>query len=144
MVVIESGAQWIVRLNRGERFLQCIEEFCSLHSIKSAWLQGLGGTQWLELGFYDLASQVYEWRQFDQNLELTNVTGNIGVTDAGELRIHAHATCSDSQFNAFGGHVKDFEAAGTIELLISPLEARLQRVLDNQVGLALLQAGPNV
>ena len=93
---------------------------------------------WAELGFYDLAAQQYNWTKLDELLELTNLTGNIAWQD-GEPVLHLHATVSDASMHAYGGHLKEAEVGGTVEVMIHAIVSDgLTRKLDESTGLNLL------
>ncbi len=139
MTYVHDGFNYTLRIEKGELVVETLLEFIREKDIKGAWVLGLGGLMWAELGFYDLNTQEYAWQKFDELLELTNLTGNIAWQD-GKPVLHAHATVSDVSFHAHGGHLREAEAAGTVELLIHVWnnEEGLARQKDKQTGLNLL------
>jgi len=134
-----DGTNWIVRLNKGERLMDGLRQLIAQEKLASAWLQGLGGAAWAELGFYDLPNQTYHWQKIDEPLEITSLQGNIAFDGAGEPVFHVHGSFSRADMTAVGGHVKDLEVAGTCEILVRPWNGdKLTRKPDDQIGLSLL------
>lgn len=136
---MSAGRKHTLKLVKGELVVENIIKFIKDQNIKGGWVAGLGGLNWIELGFYELNVQDYTWQKFDELLELTNLTGNIAWQD-GVPVLHAHATVSDSSFHAYGGHLKEAETGGTVELLIYAWEdeAGYVRKHDEDTGLNLL------
>lgn len=140
MNYVYDDFNYTLRIEKGEQVMKTLLGFVREKNIKGAWVLGLGGLMWAELGFYDLNTQEYAWQKFDELLELTNLTGNIAWQDDKPV-LHAHVTVSDASFHAHGGHLREAEAAGTVELFIHVWddEQGLTRQKDDQTGLNLLQ-----
>ena len=133
-----DGYNYTVTLQRGEPLIDSLVQLAKDKNIKAAWINGLGGAAWAELGFYDLDEQQYRWQRFDRLMEITSIQGNIAWQDDTPI-IHAHGTFSDNNFNAIGGHIKDLEVGGTCELHLHTIfREELSRSFDNKIGLPLL------
>ena len=133
-----DGYNYLLRLKKGDLLVASLTKFVIEKDIKGGWVMGLGGLAWAELGFYNLQAQAYEWDKLDEALELTSLQGNIAWQD-NKPALHLHATVSDASFHARGGHVREAETAGTVELFIHVWnEDKLMRSRDNQTGLNLL------
>lgn len=124
-------------LNRGEELHAKLQEFAREHELNGAWVQGLGGSGAMTLGYYNLTEHAYEWQEFSDNLEILSLQGNLAWVD-GEPFWHVHGTFGGRDFASVGGHVKEMAVGLTCELLITPLDARLTRVFDDETGLKLL------
>ncbi len=133
-----DGYNHIIRLNRGEQLIESLNQFAEETNLGAAWLLGLGGAQKSELGFYDLEAKQYEWKKFNQILEITTLQGNLSWVN-NEPQWHIHGTFSDKEYRAFGGHVKELEVAATCELFIHTFfNKKITRNLDEEIGLKLL------
>lgn len=137
MKTYADGNIHLVVLKKGEKLFESLARFVKENDIKSAWFNGFGAAMEVELGYYDLSNQKYEWKKFDGPLEITDLQGNIAQKD-GKPAFHAHGSFSDDSYNVIGGHIKRLVVAGTCELLITPLNLNLTRELDEEVGLDLL------
>lgn len=136
-----SKDQWLIRLNKGEFLIESLTKFVQNEQIKGAWISGLGGALWAELGFYELAQKQYHWKKFEKLLEITSLQGNIAWKDA-QSALHIHGTFTDENMQAIGGHVKELAVSGTCELLLHHAsDVRLTRSHDEAIGLALLDVG---
>ena len=124
-------------LNRGEELHAKLQEFAREHGLKGAWVQGLGGSGAMTLGYYNLTERKYEWQEFSDNLEILSLQGNLAWVD-GEPFWHIHGTFGGRDFASVGGHVKEMVVGLTCELLVTPLDAPLTRVFDDETGLKLL------
>ncbi len=134
----KDKTQYIVRLEKGELLIEQLNQLIQKEQIASAWVNGLGGAAWAELGFYDLEKHEYHWKRFDELMEITSLQGNIAVDEAGQTAIHLHGSFARSDMSGVGGHVKDLAVGGTCELRISIVSAALVRRKDAEVGLNLL------
>jgi predicted DNA-binding protein with PD1-like motif len=70
-------------------------------------------------------------------MELVGMTGNISLVD-GQPFIHAHGVFSDKEFATVGGHVKDLVVGPTIEIFLAPIDEKIERKMNDEVGLKLL------
>lgn len=133
-----DGYNWLVRIEKGEKLVETLTRLVKNENIKGAWISGLGGAEWAELGFYDLPTKAYKWQKLDRPLEITNLQGNVSW-DGEEPVLHIHGTFSDENLQAYGGHVKELEVAGTCEILLHKwYEQGLARSQDDETGLKLL------
>lgn len=127
----------LVRLEYGEELHTQLASYAQETKLKGAWLQGLGGTTKVTLGFYDLPTKQYKWKTFDEPMEITSLTGNLSIVD-GEPFWHIHGTFSNATYQTIGGHVKELSVGPTCELHITPLERPVSRALSEEIGLKLL------
>jgi uncharacterized protein len=134
-----DGYNYIVRLQKDELLVASLTEFAQQQNLKGTWLNGLGGAQWAELGFYDLDQKQYQWQRFDELMEVTSLQGNLAWKDDKPVW-HIHGTLSGRDFQAVGGHVKELCVGGTIELHLHTIFGdQLTRTQDDQTGLSLLE-----
>lgn len=140
MTFLFDGYNYTLRFEKGELVVENLLKFVHEQNVRGGWIVGLGGFAWAELGFYDLATQEYAWTKFDEALELTNLTGNIAWS-GDDPALHLHATIADTSLHAYGGHLKEAEASGTVEVFIHRWlrDEGLVRAKDDQTGLNLLQ-----
>lgn len=127
-----------MRLDRGEKLIENLNQLTIAEDLRAVWLQGLGGAQSAELGFYDLDSREYKWQSFDELMEITSLQGNLAwVND--QPKWHIHGTLSGRDYGAVGGHVKELIVGGTCELrLVAMSDISLARRVDSSTGLQLL------
>lgn len=124
-------------VNKGKEVIEALQAFALKHKLTHVWVQGLGGAANVTLGFYDLENQEYQWRTFDQPLEILSLQGNLAWVDEQPVW-HVHGTFSGSDYIAIGGHVKALIVGLTCELFITPTPLAMTRKYDNETGLQLL------
>ena len=133
-----DGFNWLVRLEKGELLTESLIKLIRDEKITGAWVSGLGGAQWAELGFYDLPAKQYKWQKIGRALEITSLQGNVAWSGE-EPILHIHGSFSDENMQALGGHVKELEVAGTCEILLHRwYKQGLNRSQDDEVGLKLI------
>ena len=128
----------VLILERGEELQEALAAFARESGVKSAWLSGLGGSMDVTLGFYDITSKSYRWKEFEEPLEIVSLTGNLSTSDS-EPFWHIHGVFSGKDYQAVGGHVKSMRVGLTCELHISHLSSELHRDYhDDITGLKLI------
>lgn len=139
MTYTYDGYNYIVKLKRGERLIENLNAFAKEKQLGGAWLNGLGASSFATLGYYNLETREYEWKDFSELTEITSLQGNLSWADD-EPVWHIHATLSDRDFAAYGGHVKEIHAGATVELLLHARfdDEKLERTYDDGIGLKLL------
>lgn len=139
MVYKFDGFNYVVRLSKGERLAEALNNFAVKTKVDGAWILGIGGAQEVEVGFYDLNAQKYSFKMVKKLLEVTSLQGNFALNEQNETVFHLHGTFSDESLATFGGHVKDLVVGGTLELFIHRTDDMpLKRKLDDQTGLQVL------
>lgn len=129
---------YVLRLSGGEELLESLQKFCHEKNITSGWVTGLGGASHVKLSYFDLKRREYITKEFEETLEVTNITGNIGEKE-GETVFHVHATLGREDYRSLAGHVDHLSVAATLELYIRPFSQQLTRKKDETVGLNLLE-----
>lgn len=139
MTYVYDGYNWLVKLNKGELLVENLLEVIKKENIKGAWISGLGGALWAELGYYDLEKQEYFWQKLDDVPEITSLQGNVAWKE-GQPVLHVHGTFSKKDMTAVGGHVKELAVGGTCEILLHRWddEVGLTRSEDTETGLVTL------
>ena len=127
----------ILVLQFGDRLQEKLGAYAREHELVGAWVEGLGGAKSMTLGYYNIDQRQYTWKDFDEVHEILKLSGNLAWVD-GEPVWHIHGAFSNSEFNSVGGHVRELVVGVTCELFITPLDAPLTRVFDDETGLKLL------
>ena len=139
MKIREQEQIILVRLERGEDVIQSLLQLAAHHNITGAMFHGLGGASAATLGIYRLSEdKAYHYTNFDGDLEIISINGNIATDEAGQHMVHAHATISGNDLQAYGGHVDELIVAGTCEILVDLRTGPLSRKQDDEIGLKLL------
>ena len=132
------NARFIV-LKRGMEITEEIRKFCVKNDVKSAYFTAIGAVSSAEVGSYNFEKKGYVVTKLNQPLELTNLTGNVSLAD-GEVFFHGHATFSDEQAQATGGHLMTAVVSVTCEIFLIPVQQQLNRKFDGETGLKLIES----
>ena len=130
MEYIRCGNTYVVRMDRGEEVMAKLTELAEKEQIRLAHLYGLGASDHLTMGCYDVAQQKYHVKDLDGAFEITNLTGNMTRKD-GKPYLHVHITVADESQNAFGGHLNACVISGTCELFVTVLDGNVGRKSDD-------------
>ncbi len=132
---VENG--YFLQLLKGEEVVSSIVQFATKENIRSGVFFGLGAINNFELGYYDLKMRKYEKEKFEEDMEVGNITGNVASLD-GKPFVHAHATVSGKDLKAYTGHLFSAEVALTLEMFVFTSSAAIERKMDAEIGLNLL------
>lgn len=125
---------WVIRIERGEKIIQNLSDFCQERNINGGFFFGVGAVDQVELAHYDVGQKKYSSEKFNQPLEMINISGSIGKEK--ELIVHAHAVFADPKMNTIGGHLVEGTISGTAEIYLIKLPT-LEKKYDSETGLKL-------
>lgn len=125
------------RLQRGDDLLEALTVLVRQEGVRLGRLEALGAVEKARVGYYDQEAYEYRYLDFDQDLEILALVGNVSLRD-GQPMVHAHLTLGDAQGRAFGGHLVPGTRVFACEFAIEVLEgAELHRGHDEATRLPL-------
>ena len=130
------GDTFVLRLDRGEEVLTCLERFCREEDVALGSVEGLGASDHAVVGLYDVAAKQYNKKTFDEPMEITSLLGNISRKD-GEPYLHLHINLCRADLGVVGGHLNECRISATCELYVRVMDGAVERRLDEGVGLNL-------
>ena len=120
-----------VRLDRGEKVIEKLEELREEYNITNGFFIGIGAVDKVILGNYNVEKRDYKEKEFEGSFEVSNFKGNIGPD-----KIHAHITLADESFQGKAGHCSSAIVSGTFEILILlSKNTELRHKFDQETGL---------
>ncbi len=137
MFVFPRGNDYVLRLERGEDVIECLNKFAADHGPMLASVTGIGAVDACRLGLYSLKDKKYLEKSFEGEFEVLSLVGNIS-TKAGEPYVHVHMVVGDRDMNVKGGHLGYARIAVTGEIFIKVYEGRLEREQDPEIGINML------
>ena len=135
------GANYIVRLDAGERIVETLEALCARDAIGGGFFKGLGAVGEAEIGHFDPGTNDYAWVKLAGPYEIVSLYGNITVAD-GKPFIHAHIALGDNTFAVRGGHLKEAVVSVTCEVTLTRFRDDIGRTKDGASGLWKLALDP--
>ena len=121
----------------GDRVLEGLTRFAMAHDIDAAAFTAIGAFQRATLGYFDLEQRDYRRIEFDEQVEVLSLTGNIASGPDG-VAIHAHVVIGRADATAHGGHLLEATVRPTLEVVAIEPPAHLRRRVDSATGLPLL------
>ena len=132
----KEGSHYLISLYPGDEINSSFEKLAGIEEINCAWIHGIGAVTDLEIGYYDLPTKNYFRKNFNNEYELTSLSGNISIKDS-NIFSHTHINFSDNNFNVYGGHLFEGEISAAGEFILIFGENSINRKYDDFTGLAL-------
>ncbi len=129
---------YIIRLNKGEEVISSLKELCEKEDIKLAEITGLGASNLVEIGVFNINTKEYNTKVFEGMFEITSLVGNATRKD-GEVYLHIHINFGDEDGNVKGGHLVQSKISATSEIIVRKIEGQVGRKLSSEIGLNLIQ-----
>lgn len=129
---------YVVRINKGEEIIEKLKELCEKEDIKVAEITGLGATNLVEIGLFNVNTKEYKTTTFEGMFEITSLIGNATRKD-GEVYLHLHINFSDETGNTKGGHLVRCNISATSEIIVNKIEGNVDRKLSDEIGLNLMK-----
>jgi predicted DNA-binding protein with PD1-like motif len=131
----------VLRLDPGEDVLDAIRHMAEKEKITAGTVTGLGSVDVVTLGFLDPTEHAYVKRRFEERMEVASLSGSLSM-DGERVHVHLHAVVSPREFLAYAGHVHDAKVGAVLEVFVTSLPGRLERVVvEGQPFPALLLPG---
>ena len=122
-----------------EDLIDAIKEIVKKHNIKAGLINVIGALKKFTVGYFDLNTKEYEFKTFEEDVELISSMGNISYKD-GEPIIHMHISVGKDDYGIIGGHLSQPSIISiTGEVYIYEIAQKLNRVNDPQFNLSLLE-----
>ena len=89
MLYRSVGDTYVLRLELGEEVLTALTAFVEKQHIALGSVYGLGATDHVVVGLYNVSEQVYHKQEINGPMEITSLVGNISTKD-GKPYLHLH------------------------------------------------------
>ena len=134
---IQDGDHYVLSLDNHVSLMDALTRFCAQQNILSGVIGGLGAINEATFRFLDPATKQYVDKTFSEQMEITNLTGNISEKD-GKPYLHVHITASRRDYTCVGGHLLDAKINGACELTVDAYPSlKPGRRADEETGLNL-------
>lgn len=138
MIFNRYGNRYLIRIDRGEELVETLNAFCRENGLYLGSVSGIGAVSYVKIGYFEPKTKEYHAIEKEGDFEITNLTGNITTMD-GEIYLHFHATLTDENYRAFGGHLNAAVVSATCEVIIDAVDGACERIFDEEIGLNLLK-----
>ena len=137
-LINESGEKtFAVIFEKGDEVIETLRRFANEQRLLASHFTAIGALSDVVIGFFDPAKKQYKKTPIREQVEVLSLTG--GITFEGDVpKIHAHIVLGKADGTAYGGHLLEGHVFPTIELILVESPKYLQRRLDKETGLALI------
>ena len=129
-----KGIDYFIYIEKNEKVMSTLTQFCKDQNIKNAKISGIGAVKETGIGAYDTEKKEYLQNHFDDVWELVSYEGNVTLKD-GEPFVHAHVILSNHEMKTIGGHLFETTVAAVGEFFLRKFSGDAYRELNEDVGL---------
>ena len=134
----KSGDKYVLSIDNHVEISAALAAFCEEMDIRCGAVYGIGAISEATFRFLNPATKSYVDRTFAEQMEITNLTGNISRKD-GKPYLHLHLTCSRRDYTCVGGHMLTARINGACELVVEKFSCEAGRRFDPETGLNLYE-----
>lgn len=128
---------FVLSLDNHVEVAAALKAFCEEKGILAGNITGLGAVSEATFRFLDPTTLKYVDKTFTEQMEITNLTGNISQKD-GKPYLHLHITASRRDYTCIGGHLLTAYINGACELYVEAFPGvEIGRYADPQTGINL-------
>jgi predicted DNA-binding protein with PD1-like motif len=132
-----SNDRYIIRFESGEPLIESFVAFLTEQGVAFANVSAAGAVQSARLGYWNAETRQYEYRGFNEQMEVVSFQGNVALKD-GRPFPHLHGVFGRRDFSVVGGHIDEARVHPTLELWLRTEEIEVRRTRDAAIGLDLL------
>lgn len=130
---------FVLSIDNKEGVAAALMAFCKEKNILAGNITGLGAVSEATFRFMDPSTLKYVDKTFKEQMEITNLTGNISQKD-GKPYLHLHITASRRDYTCIGGHLLEAYINGACELYVEAFPGVIiGRYQDPETGLNLYE-----
>lgn len=133
----EGSRTYALVFDRGDEVMEELQAFAAAEGVSAAGFTAIGAFSDVTLGYFDWERKDYDEIEVDEQVEVLTLAGDVAVKD-GEPALHAHVVLGRSDGTAVGGHLLRARVRPTLELMLTETPGHLQKRLDEETGLALI------
>lgn len=127
---------YIVSVQDQSSIIDALTDFITNQKIEAGQITGIGAVNEVTLRYFTPSTKQYVDKTFHEQMEVTNISGNISVMDEKPL-LHLHITLGRQDYTALAGHLLDAKIRGAGEFIFYPLNTKAVKNKDKKVGLNL-------
>lgn len=126
--------KYIVSIDNHTEIADALLSFCSETGIKSGSISGIGAIDSMTLRFFNPATKKYVDRQFDEQMEIASLLGNVSTLDC-KTYLHLHIVAGRSDYSTLGGHLLSARLSGAGEFFVEDFGENVERAYSEEIGL---------
>jgi hypothetical protein len=133
----EQTREYAVIFAKGDEAFSGLLDFAEKYHITSAHFTAIGALNGATLAWFDPQRKMYKKIPIDGQVEVISMIGDIALYQ-GKPVVHTHMVVGTSDGTVRGGHVLEAHVYPTLEVMVTADEAAMQKRLDPETGLTLI------
>ena len=125
---------YVVSIKDKSSILEGLTDFVKNQGIQSGQITGIGAVSEATLRFFVPSTKNYVDKTFNEQMEMSNISGNVSELN-GQPLLHLHITLGRQDYTALAGHLLDARIRGAGEFIFYPLDTKMVKVKDEEVGI---------
>lgn len=121
-------------VDSGAEVMEAFTEFIRERKITHGSIRGIGAVESATLRFFDPLSKNYQDHEFNEQMEIAHLEGNISTLD-GKIYLHVHAVLGKSDCSVVAGHLLNAKIKGAGEFFIQGCSGKFERKFSEEIGL---------
>jgi len=133
-----DNATYTLVFASGDEVMDLLKTFANEHSLKAARFTAIGAFSSVDLGFFDFGIKDYKKIPVNEQVEVLSLIGDVALY-GDDSKLHAHVVVGKSDGSTMGGHLLKAVVHPTLELILEEAPGYLQRRIDKETGLPLIE-----
>jgi len=127
----------------GDETMKALTVFASEQRLGGSHFTAIGAFSRAVVAYFDWPSKQYRKRSTDEQVEVLSLVGDVTI-EKDAPKVHAHVVVGKADATAHGGHLIEGVVRPTLEVVITETPRHLQRRMDPESGLALIDPAASV
>lgn len=137
--LLDSPRTFALIFDTGDEIISELKRFAEAQSLSGSSFKAIGALSDARLDWFDWEDKKYKVAvDIQEQVEVLSLIGDIALKD-GKPEVHAHMVVGKKDGAAFGGHLQMAHVRPTLELILTESPRELQKQVDPESGLALIQ-----
>ena len=128
---------FVIVCETGDETMRTLTSFATQEHLGGSQFTAIGAFSRAVVAYFEWSSKQYQHISIDEQVEVLSLVGDVTI-DNDEPKVHAHAVLGKADATAHGGHLIEGLVRPTLEVVITEMPRHLQRRIDPQSGLALI------
>ena len=141
--LLSSGGptkEYAVIFGEGDEAFAGLLAFAEKYQVKSGHFTAIGGLNRATLAWFDPQRKMFKKISINGQVEVTSMIGDIALYQ-GKPVVHTHMVVGTSDGTTRGGHVLNAYVSPTLEVMVTVDPSAMQKRLDPDTGLILIDPG---